>query len=112
MAKTKTKKKRGFCDGYKTYDTSQGFGSSDQWRSAFFERMGVEKAMEALGEQDPLKLLGINTPNATWEQIAKAYRQMAIKYHPDRNPGNNEAAKMMKKLNAAFEVLEHRYNKS
>ena len=42
---------------------------------------------------------------ATKEQIASAYRKAAMKYHPDRNPGNPEAVEKFKAVAEAFEVL-------
>ena len=43
--------------------------------------------------------------NAPPEVIRAAYRSLSQKYHPDRNPGNNEAARVMAILNAAYETL-------
>lgn len=43
--------------------------------------------------------------NATQDEIKKAYRKMAKKYHPDLNKGNEEASKMFKEVNEANEVL-------
>ncbi|MHA2386134.1 MAG: DnaJ domain-containing protein, partial [Candidatus Thorarchaeota archaeon] len=52
----------------------------------FYERLGVGRS-------------------ATQEELKKAYRNLAKKYHPDRNPGNNEAEDILKGINEAYEVL-------
>lgn len=94
----------------KSYDTSEGFGNPTEWRNNFFERLGVDKAREILGQDDPLTLLGVTSTKPTWEQICKAYRKLVLACHPDRNPDNpEECAEKIKKVNAAFEVLENRY---
>jgi curved DNA-binding protein len=43
--------------------------------------------------------------NATADEIKKAYRQLALKYHPDRNKGNKEAEEHFKEINEAYAVL-------
>ncbi len=99
------KKKRGFLDGYKTYSPkTEGYGNPDKWREAFFERLGFEKAVEVLGEDDPLVIFGL-TKDASWKDVLSAYRVLARKHHPDLG-GTKEG---MQKINAAFEVLERRY---
>ena len=42
---------------------------------------------------------------ATKSDIKKAYRALSKKYHPDKNPGDEEAAEHFKKINRAYEVL-------
>ena len=53
---------------------------------------------------DYYKILDVDK-NASKEDIKKAYRKMAMKYHPDRNKGNKEAEEMFKKANEAYAVL-------
>lgn len=54
---------------------------------------------------DYYKILGV-TKDASKEQIAKAYRNLAQKWHPDKHPNNREAAeKKMRDINAAFSVM-------
>ena len=53
---------------------------------------------------EPHKILGVSE-NATQDEIKKAYRQMAKKYHPDLNPGDENAAKKMNEINEAYDML-------
>ena len=56
--------------------------------------------------QDPYKVLGVS-PNASDEEIKRAYRRLAKEYHPDRNPGDAEAARKMQEVNAAYEQIKN-----
>jgi curved DNA-binding protein len=53
---------------------------------------------------DYYQILGIDN-KASQEEIKKAYRKLAKKYHPDKNPGNKEAENKFKQINEANEVL-------
>ncbi len=55
---------------------------------------------------DYYKVLGIDK-KASEDDIKKAYRKLARKYHPDLNPNNNEAEKKFKEINEANEVLSN-----
>lgn len=55
-------------------------------------------------KRDYYEILGIPR-NASSEEIKKAYRQMALKYHPDRNPGNKGAEERFKEAAEAYSVL-------
>ena len=54
--------------------------------------------------KDYYKILGVDR-NATQEEIKKAYRKLALKYHPDRNPGDKSAEEKFKEINEAYAVL-------
>jgi molecular chaperone DnaJ len=57
-------------------------------------------------KRDYYEVLGINR-NATKEEIKKAYRKLAMQYHPDRNPDNKEAEDKFKEAAEAYEILSH-----
>src|SRR5580765_2119809 len=54
--------------------------------------------------KDYYKVLGVSK-NATQEDIKKAFRKLAVKYHPDKNPGDKKAEEKFKEANEANEVL-------
>ena len=56
--------------------------------------------------EDPYKILGVS-PNASDEEIKQAYRKLAKKYHPDLNPGDQEAAKKMQQVNEAYDQIKN-----
>lgn len=57
-------------------------------------------------KRDYYEVLGV-AKTATPDEIKKAYRKIAIKYHPDRNPGNKEAEEKFKEAAEAYDVLSN-----
>ena len=57
-----------------------------------------------MAKRDFYEVLGVSR-SASKDEIKKAYRKMAIQYHPDKNPGNKEAEEMFKEAAEAYEVL-------
>lgn len=60
--------------------------------------------MAATTKRDYYEVLGV-PKNASADDIKKAYRKMAIKYHPDKNPGDKEAEEKFKEAAEAYDVL-------
>lgn len=98
---------KGFLDGYKTYDTSGGFGSPKKWQHAFRQRMSEEEASAIISgaTQTPQAILGV-PDNATGTVIKKAFRALMLQWHPDRNQHRQEEAETeTKKIIAAYTLL-------
>lgn len=57
-----------------------------------------------MAQKDYYSILGISK-NASQEEIKKAYRKLAMKYHPDHNPGDKEAESRFKDISEAYAVL-------
>ena len=58
-----------------------------------------------MAKDDYYDLLGV-ARDASQEEIKKAYRKRAVQYHPDKNPGDDEAEEMFKQVSEAYEVLQ------
>jgi len=57
-----------------------------------------------MAKRDYYEVLGISK-GASDEEIKKAYRKLAVKYHPDKNPGDKAAEESFKELGEAYEAL-------
>ncbi len=57
-----------------------------------------------MNKKDYYEILGI-PKDATEEEIKRAYRKLALKYHPDRNPGDKESEERFKEISEAYKVL-------
>ena len=57
-------------------------------------------------KRDYYEVLGVNK-NATPDELKKAYRKLALQYHPDRNPGDKEAEEKFKEAAEAYDVLSN-----
>jgi curved DNA-binding protein CbpA len=66
---------------------------------------GGQKEDHDVNSDDYYTVLGVPR-QATEGDIAKAYRKLALKYHPDRNAGNSEAEENFKRVTEAYEVLK------
>jgi hypothetical protein len=74
-------KKKGFLEGYRTYDDSAGRGSPAEWRQVFAERMGLEEARSTLGL----------SADAGWDEVRQAFH-LAATESMARLAGDYEAA--------------------
>ncbi|MFO7809652.1 DnaJ domain-containing protein, partial [Guyparkeria sp.] len=57
-----------------------------------------------MAKRDYYEVLGVSK-NASADELKKAYRRLAMKHHPDRNPGDEEAETLFKEAKEAYEVL-------
>ncbi len=62
-------------------------------------------------KRDYYEVLGV-AKTAANDEIKKAYRKLAMQYHPDRNPGNKEAEEKFKEATEAYEILSDEKKRS
>ena len=76
-------------------------------RNLEFERVKMKLA----DKRDYYEILGVNK-NSSEDEIKKAYRRLAKKYHPDLNPGDKESEQKFKEVNEAYDVLSDQSKRS
>ena len=64
-----------------------------------------------MANSDYYQVLGVSR-DASDSEIKKAYRKLAIQYHPDKNPGDKEAEEKFKEISAAFDIKRPRKTQS
>ena len=67
--------------------------------------------MCSMAKRDYYEVLGVSK-NASDDEIKKAYRKLAVKYHPDKNPGDKEAEAKFKEINEAHAVLSDKQKRA
>ena len=64
-----------------------------------------------MAEKDLYEILGVSK-GASESEIKKAYRKLAMKYHPDQNKGDKKAEKKFKEISASYEILRDSQKRS
>lgn len=80
-------------------------------RLSGLQKLLLEVKIYTVAKRDYYEILGVGK-GASDAEIKKAYRQMALKYHPDRNPGDKAAEEHFKEAAEAYEVLSNPEKKS
>ena len=64
-----------------------------------------------MAKRDFYDVLGVDK-NASPDQLKSAYRKLAVKYHPDKNPGNKSAEEKFKEASEAYGILSDQEKKT
>ena len=99
-----------FDPDYAPYGTYEGPpGCSDEWAASFGEAWSQSTAQQAIGDQDPWAVLGLE-PGASQATLKKAYRRLMLENHPDlaADDMKAEATERSKQIIAAYSLLADR----
>lgn len=108
MAIKEKKPKKGFLDGYKTYDTTNGFGSVDDWKKAFEKRMNY-RIVSVEEKQSNQSILQPLYDAQDFFALRKAYRELMMQYHPDKAGDTEENKLIAQMLNDAYFELKEKF---
>ena len=61
-----------------------------------------------MAKRDYYEVLGVSS-NASEDELKKAYRKVAMKHHPDRNPGDKKAEEKFKEINNSYKILLNKF---
>lgn len=73
--------------------------------------LGAKEYNKPMEYKDYYKILGVDK-KASEDEVKKSYRKLAMKYHPDRNPGDKAAEEKFKEINEAYEVLRDKQKRA
>jgi len=98
----------GWTDGYKTYDTSKGFGNSAKWQNAFEERMNF-KVLTAKEEDDHKSIVQPLYNATSKEALRSAYLKLITVYHPDKAGDTEENKTISQLINDTYFKLKKKF---
>ena len=93
-----------FWDDYFNNSSKGSYSNNKKYTNTDIQQASID-TFKKYGED-----LG-NINDLTEEKITKAYRKLSMKYHPDKNPGNEDATKTMQSINYAMEGLRTKFDK-
>lgn len=100
---------KGFTDGYKTYDTKNGFGNSSRWQNAFEERMNF-KVLTAKETSENQSIVAEMYDCKNKAELKAVYFRLIKMYHPDTNGDTEENKTFSQLINDTYFKLLKKYS--
>jgi len=99
---------KGWTDGYKTYDTSKGFGSRAKWQGAFEERLNLH--LNTIEETESRKAVYQSLYDCMTEAaLKKEYRRLMMLHHPDKAGDTEENKIIAQAINDTYFKLKDQF---